>query len=366
MASEKQKHTSMNIAAGIVGVAAVATVAFFAGRYDQVNNVESSQSVNSTSPASATMESVSLDQPQLPGGEISGQNTSAEPTDDTALLAEGTDDPNIENYAYDQAKASVDALRDAIDNLPESAEKYAKIQSMMQALLTKAKANSSTLRGLLDAYSESPSSHMGNRLQSILAEIQDPEVESLALDMAKSTEPSQKLAGLDLLGRLGIPSEQTFDAASDVIYTNNSSPEIMMAALNALPKLTLPDAEHNKVIQDLSTLVQSNEHEGVRSSSLFSIGKWAKDADDLQVVMTTLSNEGSADSRISAAMALSESSVIDPSLQELFVSRMSDPQELWEIRRMSAESLQRFKLSGEEYAAYQAFLEEQGDVAIGQ
>ncbi len=360
------KLKSLNWLVGIIGITSVAIIAFLVGQHSQPSSGKNPINSDALSSNVSSMDAVDVDQPQLPGVGESIQENEAQVQVDPELAAEGTDDPNIENYAYDQARASVDALRDAIDQLPESAEKHAKIQSLMQALLTKAQANSSTLRGLIDAYGESPSSHMGNRLQSILAEIQDPEVESMALNMANSTDPSQKLAGLDLLGRLGIPSEQTFETASSVIYANESSPEIMMAALNALPKMTLPDTEHTKVIQDLSALAQSSDHEGVRSSSLFSIGKWAKDANDLSVVMNTLSNEGSPDSRISAAMALSESTVVDPELQSLFVNRMSDSDELWEIRRMSAESLQRFKLSGEDYAAYQAFLEEQGDVALGQ
>jgi len=78
-----------------------------------------------------------------------------------------------------------------------------------------------------------------------------------------------------------------------------------------------------------------------------------------------LAPERPMDDRISAAMALKQSDVVDAELKAVLVERMRDNEELWEVRRMSAEALERFKLDSSEYEAYQAFLSQQQRVSQG-
>lgn len=283
----------------------------------------------------------------------------------SAEVAEGSNDPKIETFAYDQAAASVESLRDILLNEAESPEKLAKVQSIMQSLLGKAKSNSDTLRAMIDAYRQNPDSRLGGNLQSVLAELKDPEVVDAALGLSQSTSTEEQLAGLELLAKLDMPSEEVLQITTGIIATKQAEPDVIMAAVHALPKSGIAPDNQNAILQDLSQLAQSNDNAGVRSASIFKVGELAKDADDLSVVTNMLTANNETDDRISAAMAIQQSNVVDDQLKQTLINHMSNPEELWEIRRLSAQSLERFKLSEDEYAAYQRFLEEQGDISLG-
>ena len=117
------------------------------------------------------------------------------------------------------------------------------------------------------------------------------------------------------------------------------------------------------IIQVLEGLTQHG-NEGVRSASIFEIAKWAKTTVQLDSVRMALTSESTND-RISAAMALQKSPVVSAVLREELIARMVDANELWEIRRMAADSLARFSLDDEQFALFESFKQEQASVSHG-
>lgn len=275
---------------------------------------------------------------------------------------DGSSDPPAVSANYDQALATLKDLRAAMADDVASEAKDRKVQAMLQGLLTKASGDSQVLGGVMDQFRADPMSPLGQHLRALLAEIKDPEVEQMAQQMAQSRDARVVMAGLDLLGDLKIASKQTFDIASQWLAQPQTDPEVLMRAINAMPVLVLPEQEATQALAQLAQLATQHPNDGVRSNSLFKISEWAKDAQDLAPVIGALKKGRPTDDRISAAMAIAQSRVVDDNLRAELLSRVSDKAELWEVRRYAAESLERFKLSGRDFEQFQAFKREQVDL----
>ena len=313
-----------------------------------------------------------IEQPVQPRGGVGRARTREQPvearlaaalrggsTEEPAELAgEADDDANAVYRLQDQALATVDQLALAL-TAPGSDDE---VQALKQALLDKASVDSLALQSLLGAFSTAPGSELGQHLGAVLAEIKDPEVEAMAQQMALSGTPEQMKAGLALLGDLGIASQETLDITRQIVNQPSGDPELLMGAIHAMPVMPLSAQEAASTIGSLARLADSHPNDGVRSNSLFKISDWARDSDDLRPVVQALSLHRPADDRISAAMALARSTVVDEGLRQTLIGRMTDNDELWEVRQYSATALERFKLSGPDYHLLESFRREQLDL----
>lgn len=276
----------------------------------------------------------------------------------TPAAAEGQDDPRIQTAPYDRAQASVDRLRLLVEAGALTPQQQGELLSLKQALLDNAGGSEMALQGLIDGLRQAPDSRTGAHLLSILAEVKQPQVEDLALELSRSSDSRVQTVGLDLLARLGLPSEEAFALTSNLLANDQRDPEVLRSALHAMPEMTLPPAQLDSTVARLTELSRNHPDDGVRSESLFKLARMAKDQQDLAPVMEALAPQREVDDRISAAMALKDSTVSGDQLRDTLVARMSDPEELWEIRYYAAETLQRFRLSDSDYQAYLAFQEE--------
>ncbi|KAB7627543.1 hypothetical protein [Alkalilimnicola sp. S0819] len=298
------------------------------------------------------------------------QRPAQEPTANGAIVERGTDaetpefeafeDPRIAQRARDQALATVDRLAMALNSAAFGNER--EIQALKQALLDKAGVDSLALQGIIDVFRTDPGSVLGQHLGSLLAEIKDPEVETMAQQLVRSGAPDQMKAGLMVLGELGIPSEETLRMTQQIIRQPYSDPDLLMGAIRAMPVMPMSQHATAESLSSLTELAAHHPHDGVRSNSLFKISDWAKDGEDLRPVVQALAAHRPTDDRISAAMALSRSTVVDDSLRRTLLDRMADANELWEVRQYSAAALERFKLSGSEYQRLESFRREQMDL----
>ena len=289
------------------------------------------------------------------GGAVTG-------TEDEEGQSEAFHDPRIANLVRDQALATADQLALALAGDPLTPGHQAYIQQLKQALLDKASNDSLALQGLIDTFSADPASALGKQLGSLLAEIKDPEVEAMAQQMVRSGGVDQMKAGLEVLSGLGIPSEETLHLTQQIINQPTADPDLLMGAISAMPVMPVTQQETAEVIGGLARLADQHPNDGVRSNSLFKIAEWAKDGEDLHPVMQALDKNREPDDRISAAMALAQSTVATDEVRSAALARMTDPSELWEVRRYSAEALQRFKLSGQEHQLLESFRREQLDL----
>lgn len=283
--------------------------------------------------------------------------TSTVSIEQEAEETEAYENPRIEYVEYDRALATIDELELAIASGLEN-----DTQIMMQLLLDKASTDTAALQGILTEFELDPSSKVGQRLTQLLMELKDPEVEQTAQQMAVSDDPDQAKAGLKLLGGLKIQTKETLEIIEQILQKEIADPDVMISAIDAMPVMLLAPQETEAVIDNLANLAELHENAGVRSSSLSKIAEWAKDTEDLWPVIQALDVNRSQDDRISAVMAISQSTVIDETLRSTLIERMTDANELWEIRQYSAKSLERFKLDRHDYKLLEQFRQEQGDI----
>ena len=277
--------------------------------------------------------------------------------------AEGTFDPSAEDEAYLRVAATIHDLQSALMNEPESAERNQAVGRMQQLLLDTSLQDRQALASVVDAFRTNLTTVVGDRLRSILAEIKDPEVEALGHELVVSLDHGEKIVGLDLLADLGIPNEATLDLTIQTLESSQDNPDVLLAAMNAMPEVPQSRVGTDAIIQVLVDLTRHPD-DGVRSASIFEIAKWAKTADQLGPVRTALRSD-SVDDRVSAAMALQNSPVVSDALRDELIARMVDKNELWEVRRMAADSLTRFSLDDEQFEQFETFKEEQVTVSDG-
>lgn len=288
-----------------------------------------------------------------------GDTAAGAPVASSAPIAgEANHDPAAETAPYRDSVASVAELRRLAESPQLSADQQNALLELKQALLDNAGSDDQALRGLIDALRLDPGSATAEHLLSILGEVRAPAVEQLGLEMAISDDSEVQAVGLDLLSRLGIAGQDTYDLTRQLLADPNRPPEVLRSAIHALPDIPLPASEANGTIARLGELASTHPDIGVRSESLFKLGALAKDAGDLRPLTDALAADRHIDERISAAMAIRNSQVVDDGLRRQLLAMMSNPDELWEIRHYAAESLQRFKLSENDYRLYQRFNEE--------
>jgi len=240
---------------------------------------------------------------------------------------------------------------------------FAALGKSKQAIVSLAKKDTRALDELILAYSENLSNAMvSNQLSQLISQIKDPKVESLAIQLAESNDRAQRIAGFDLMAELAIPSQRSLTLSSEALQQHQDDKELVLSALHALPKMSLPAQDNREIIELLSELA-NNDNEAIRSESLITIASWAKTEDELQAVVQALSSDTN-DDKISAAMALEQSTVTGDELKLTLLARMSDNNELWEVRSMAANALDRFQLNDGEFSSLTSFRKNQrGGVA---
>jgi len=265
-------------------------------------------------------------------------------------------------------KKNIDAMRDGVNELirlanANSMYDFKAIAQHKQALLQLAKTDSAALGDLLAAYADNLNDEKIQALLfDVVAQVKDPQVEALATELALSSDRDAQVAGFELLGELQIPSQENLDLSMNALVQDQNDQDLVLAAIHAMPAVVL-SSEKNKEVVDLLSDLAGNDNEAIRSESLLSMAKWAKNEEDLSSVIHALDSDVN-DDKISAAMALERSTVVGDNLKASLLAKVSDPNELWEVRAMSANALGRFDLSTSEFSELQDFRQVQvGGVA---
>jgi hypothetical protein len=242
-------------------------------------------------------------------------------------------------------------LQDLIQTTPYD---FKAVGKSKKALLTLAKTNANALEELLTSYNDNfDNKKIEQHLFQVLAQVRSPKVEALATELAQSSNRIKSIAGFDLLAELNMPSQKNLNISTSSLREHSSDKELTLAALHALPKIPLSSQENKNIIELLAEL-STNDNEAIRSESLLSIGNWAKTEEELDSVVKALSST-TTDDRISAAMALEQSSVVGDNLKTTLLQTLSQENELWEVKSMSANALGRFNLNESEFQALQNF-----------
>jgi len=226
---------------------------------------------------------------------------------------------------------------------------YKRVNDIKKQLLVLARNDREALTTLVTAYRESSSNKMvQEQLLQIVSQIKDVEVENSALALASSSNKDDQLAGLELLGELKIPNDKTVSVIESTLTQNQDDEKLVLAALHALPNMRLSSSQNEGLIDELNQLVMS-ESEAIRSESIIALGQFAKDETQMEAVLLAL-NSSVVDDKISAAMALEQSHITGDHIKDVLMTKMQESSELWEVRAMSANALERFNLDDYEYS----------------
>ena len=272
------------------------------------------------------------------------------------------------NEGHPRSKENLYKMSEGINELvrlvnADGAYDFKGVNILKQDLLNLAKNDKAALDELLVAYADNLNNdRVQDLLFQVVSEVKDPKVEALATELALSSDRDERIAGFDLLGELQIPSEKNLELSMQALEQEQNDKELVLSALHALPKISLSQEDNAEVVGLLSELA-TNDNEAIRSESLIGIASWAKTQEELGAVVQALDSK-TVDDRISAAMALEQSTVVGDDLKLSLLAKIEDDNEVWEVRSMSANALERFDLSSSEFASLQEYKKKQlGGVA---
>ncbi|WP_163831736.1 HEAT repeat domain-containing protein [Spartinivicinus ruber] len=241
-----------------------------------------------------------------------------------------------------------------LESLAEHPTPFAEgLQQQLEAkLLQEIQQNPAALKWAIAKFRSNLSSIPGQMLGVLLGTIQDPEVEELSLELTGSTVKSEKVAGLELMSRLGIFQQKQRDKILNVI-NSETDPEVLGAAIFAMQKHpTSPD--DSRLIMDSFQSLSQHPNPELRRRSLIAIADWASDIDQLQPVVTAL-NDSSVDVRAGAAFALARSRFVNDSATSALVSTLQDTEEDWAVRELAWQALADIPMNKEQYQAFKEF-----------
>ncbi|MDE1461285.1 HEAT repeat domain-containing protein [Spartinivicinus poritis] len=227
------------------------------------------------------------------------------------------------------------------------------LQQQLEAkLLQEIQQNPAALKWAIAKFRSNLNEIPGQMLGVLLGTIQDPEVEELSLELTGSTVKSEKVAGLELMSRLGIFQEKQRDKILNVI-NSETDPEVLGAAIFAMQKHpTSPD--DSQLIMDSFQSLSQHPNPELRRRSLIAIADWASSTDQLQPVVTALS-DNSVDVRAGAAFALARSRFVNESATSALISTLQDNEEDWAVRELAWQALAEIPMSKEQYQAFKEF-----------
>ena len=137
-------------------------------------------------------------------------------------------------------------------------------------------------------------------LSAVLGRIHDPQVEALALNMARAGDPEQRVAAFDLLDALEVPGarEQVLEALA-----GSEAPRLRRAALRALPPPR--GASRGAGLQvkaRLSAILRADPDPALRRQAALDLARWSPR--DLAPVLQALAEDPAASVRAGCAFAL--------------------------------------------------------------
>jgi hypothetical protein len=280
----------------------------------------------------------------------SSKSTATETTvkQDNDLTPEGVF-YNVVNDDLEMAIASLQLLPELISN-----KDFKGIAKFKQTLLSLAKGDNEILDQLLLSFQQQiDNEDIKYELLQILTKIKHPKVENYAQELALSNDRNDKLTGLELLADLGVANQETMNIALDSLHDSTADPQILQTAMRAMPDMLISSEQNREILTRLEELSQHPE-ESVRSESLFSIAKQAKNEEQLTPLLNAMQS-GSIDEKISAAMAIEKSTVRGDNLKYALLNEVKNMNGLPEVRAMAASSLKRFSLSSSELRVLESY-----------
>lgn len=227
-----------------------------------------------------------------------------------------------------------------------------------------ASINSDILDRLINLIRTDPSSKIAGFATTIMMRLVRPETHQLGLELVEMADRSAVVTGLDLLSSTSrIRDDKALAAAQGAMAAYPEDGEVLLLAIDVVSHTATASTNRPVVLDSLRTL-STNQDDAVRQASLFAISKLSTDSDSMMSVIQALDSE-IPDDRVSAVMAIQQSEVVSDDIKDALLNKMTDENELWEIRRIAADSLVRFDLTDDQAVLLGQFRGEQGRVSQG-
>lgn len=184
------------------------------------------------------------------------------------------------------------------------------------------------------------------RLAALLGQFDDEIITDVGLELALSGESVSQKNGLALLAKQQPHNAKARGAIIEILQVE-SSPEILVSALNAV---AIPPKSEAKERQDLLTQftnLSSNQDALVRSHSMAMMSRWAGDENVNEYLLQGL-NDVDAKVRKTAAYSLIKTRHLSDELKHQLLVRAQDDSENKRTREAVLMALARFNLNAEE------------------
>jgi len=282
------------------------------------------------------------------------QTSETAPSFDTEVVAA--------DHTADEATRLLDVLANMVQDNADGLRDE-DIGKLQQQLMELASHDDRVIKMMCAAFFADQEGLQSEFIRQVLGTQQHPAVEGLGLAMVVDGERQKVLAGLDLLSELGIPNRNTFVPVLQLMENEQDDTEILTKSVQSIRPMPLPPAENARLLARLGQLT-THADQGLRVESLFATARWAKSPEAIAPVVAALSSEHRED-RLSAAMALKESTQVSDEMREGLVALMQNTDEEWFLRRMAFDSLQRFELGENDFSAVSQFGESIEDILKG-
>ncbi|MBI3272440.1 MAG: HEAT repeat domain-containing protein [Planctomycetes bacterium] len=235
----------------------------------------------------------------------------------------------------------------------DRADRQDVLDQLQSRLVSECVARPEALAFCLERFRATAGSEAGALLAVALGQVKDAEVESAALDLARSGRgEAERLAGLELLDRLDVENPATRAGVLEILR-GDASLRVQSAAIYALHRGLPEPADTRRTVTVLAPLAASADPE-LRRRAVVALAEWAPDAASLEPVLLALADP-SPDVRAGAAFALGRTRVPHPGLIDALATRVADPHEDSTVRDLAWQSLTRFPLDDRTWARVQEF-----------
>ena len=219
------------------------------------------------------------------------------------------------------------ALRAAknADDMPDDAEAAAEARAAAQGLYFELSSNRQALAAALRRFSNLTQRGEAGMLAAVLGRIRDPEVESLAIEAARSGSSILREAALDILDGLNIPEAR---AVALSVLSTESETSIRRAAVRAIPEpegSSLDDAE--QTVKQLIGVLENDRDEETRRLAALALGSWHRSVSDLSRLLDHLLRDPSPNVRAGCAFACEISGRRDEAVINALAQSMSNTRE---------------------------------------
>ena len=275
-----------------------------------------------------------------------GRPSQAQDSSKARHLVEQESDSVKEGIVDSAFSLQVESVTEGIDTLQNliSLGDQKSISEVKQQLLNLAKRDDIALKQLLLSLSDNLSNELlKDEVLQMVGSIRDPQVENYAQSLVKLGTRQQQLAGLEIIGRLGLANEESLDLAFSALQNNQDDPETLQMAMYAMPAVTVASEKNAIILSRLSELA-AHPDESVRSASILQVAKHAKTSEQLAPLFE-LFDSGSIDDKISVAMAIEQSHIVGERLKSVLIKNVTNRNELPEVLGNGSKCTQSFRFN---------------------